>query len=371
MPKLPKWIKHRKTEYERSLEPGGLAGGSMIKEVRAAVFILSVFFGGIIFVAAAAKFYMWEGDTVITYMVLAVVVDLVALAGYAAYDYFLAVKTPLFRTEFGYRGSLRAVYDLFIERHNIRKLITTEDKVQDIATLHERVDKFILDEKAKKELKDLFKKDMKLPFNLTYFYHPKQPIEGWNRDTQTRPIHTSFFLLHPKPTEEQFVFGQINDVWHGNLFISHPHGESMNLKVVTWSIDPFTSQPVPWCILKHSSINYDNNLEESTDIKTLEAMSVMVINQHAILRGYQRDNSEKEVLLTSKFHQDIDTVDYGHKIAETDMNLFKGIMKAVTSGFWNRLGGLGKALVTIALIAAGVFIVWLVLSWLGYARLPW
>ncbi len=370
MPKLPRWLTHKKTEYERALDPKSLAPSSMIKEVKAAALILGIFFGGIVAVLVAGKYYMWDSDTFIFAMVMATAIDFAALAGYAGLDYLNAVRIPLFDCEFGYRGSLRVRHELYIDKQNVRKLLTTEDKIQDRDTLLSNIDKFVADTKAKEKLKTIFSKEFKSPMNLSYFYFPNIPVEGWDKDKETRPIFTTMMLFHPKPVDEQFIFAQGHDNWYGNLYINHPHAESLNVKVVTWTLDPFTSQPMPICLLKHSSINYDDNKEEESDVKIVEALSTMVVKQHSIIEAFRRDNTQKEVLLEAKFHDDVNNISYGHEIADVDMNYFQGIMKKVTHGLWGRLGNLGKILVSIVLIAAVVIVVWLVLSWLGFAHMP-
>jgi hypothetical protein len=370
---LKKTFKRKKTEYERSLEPKSLAPSSITKEFKFTAFFAVFILGGLGVLFYMAQTFVMSETEFVFLAVMVFMILIAGLAGISAYWYLSAVKTPLFDREFGFSGGLRVRHEIYIEKQNVRQLITKDDKIQDRDGLIERLTKFIPDPKELEAVKNCLPDDTHdFPANLTYFYHPNIPIEGWDKQRHTRPIFKSHAVFHSLPEPEQFIFAQGHDNWYGSIYFNHPLSESDNVKVIAWILDPFTGDPMPLCILVHSSVVYDEEEEPAKiDVKLVEALSTVLVKQHSIIEAFRRDNNEKEMLLAQKFHDDVNTIDYGHNIAETDINFFKGVMKFVSKGFWSKLGNIGKVIVTITIVAGLVLIVWLVLSWLGYARLPW
>lgn len=356
--RMQKWLRNRKKQG--AIEPSSLTPHPMVQEGKLGLVIAIPLLVGLFAILYIGKtYYITEMEFSLMLGALlglwiCFLLTVYAWAKASATEYFL------FDREFGFTERLHPRYEVYSKPHQILKMLGPEDKIEKPNVLEKRLDDFKLPKEIKGKIKEMITKGKAFKKYLYYFRH-KDVFEGWDAEKNERPYFQSHLVFMDKKFDEQFVFGQGQENWYGPIMYNHPHAESDSIKVLGWALDPFSNEPMPVCILLHSSKTYmkkNPNPKSKSDFKLHDALFMIIASQHGIIDSQRKKESHLTVLKDSKLHDVKNIIKYGHDIADADRKLEEEIMKPVSRKI---LGSMWfKVLVSIVSIIAIVLIIGIV-----------
>lgn len=388
---MSKYInKLKKQKYVSVEEPKSLSPDPMTMEAKQAAVLVAPLIIGLAAFLWILKYVAMTQEEFLLVGSVSMVTWVVYMVGIFAYFRGRAVEYKLHDREFGFTPRLRPRFEVYCLPQDIRCLIDpTKDNVQNEAQLVKRLDSIGFKPETSKELAEMIKPErieesepitpelskklaeiMKGPYKFyMYYFAHKDSFPGWNAQTHTTPTFKSHVVLMPHDYDKQFIFGSGQENWFGPIMYNHPAAESDNVKVLFWTLDPFTNEDMPVCALVHCSRLYDVPTPKMEDPTMQDAVISLIAVQHGTIEEYRKGLIHIKHLLDAKFHGDIDTIKYGQDVAKYIIKLWKETMKDVPSGIWSRLAGWQKV-VTLLVIVVGVCVLgYLMLNWLKL--LPW
>jgi hypothetical protein len=360
-------LRKKKSEFEKAVEPKSLNPNPMVKESQLALIIALPFLAGVIGIYIAAKNYMIQPEEFGLLVAVVFIIWFAGLIGFYSYSMGEAVKHILFDREFGFTERLHPRCEIYCMPEDIRLLISPNDKIKNFDGLKKRIESMGFEGQVQEKIINMLGNCNFAKY--VYYFRHKHTFEGWNGTEHTRPQFRSHIVFTDKPFDEQFGFAAGQENWWGPIIFNHPSAESDNVKVLWWSLDPFTSEPMPWCLLIHSSLRYarQEKQEEEGDFKVTDAAMLIIAKYHAISETLRKKVTNKGALLEAKFAGHENIVKLAHDGAKADIQLFQIAMKDISRG-WLKSGWF-KAVVTIFSIAAIVFLICYILGWIDISSI--
>jgi len=359
-------LKRKKSMYEKQLDPETLNTNPMVKEGQLGAVIALPLLGFLFGIIFYAKNYAITQEEFTLFSVVGLVVWMVGLIGYYGYALGQAAHFKLFDREFGYSERLHPRCEIYCKPEDIRLLIKPEDKIQDFADLKLKIEQLGFDkgttEAVCKQLEDMGTQ----PAKYLYYFQHKDSFEGWNAQEHVIPRFKSHTVFTNEVFDKQFGFSAGQENWYGPILYNHPSAESDNVKVLCWTLDPFTHDPMPICYLIHCSKRYVLPEQKDTEYKQVDAQGRVIAMLYGLNQSLRRQNEHVTELKDANFAGQKNIVDLAHDAAKADIDLYQIAMKAMPRG-WMR-SGVFKGLVTIVSIIAVAFIIVYVLNWLGYVH---
>jgi len=360
MSRLDRLLRRSNNIYRQIPKPESLNANPMMKEGQlgavVAAPLLALLFGIILY---ARYFAMTQEDFAIV-SIVGMALWVVSLVGMYAYSIMQAVKYRLFDREFGYDSRLHPRCEIYCKPEDIRVILDKKDTVEK----SEKVEQQLYALGFEKELVEQVKKGLKdtTPLHIYYFRH-KDAFEGWDNEHGVIKQFKSHIALTGKSFTEQFEFSAGQENWYGPILYNHPSAESDNLKVLGWALDPFTSDPMPIGIIIHSTRRYNQEVTEEKQVGLIEAQSRLITFQHGMIENSRKELGNLQSMQDAKIHDVNDISKHGRQIAQVDHKLWKDIMKETSRGLLK--GTWSKVLVTVAIIAAVVFLTCYLLGWIN------
>ncbi|MDH5481596.1 MAG: hypothetical protein OEY22_01760 [Candidatus Bathyarchaeota archaeon] len=356
--RITEWFKKRKTEHQRALEPFSLSPNPILLEGKIAGLIavpFLVFISVLLYVATT--YYLTQEEFAIM-SILGLVIWICMLIMIFAFCMQEAAKRMLFDREFGYTERLHPRCEIYCKPEDIRELINPEDTINNIEDLEARMQQLGLQKDLIPKIKEGLAKQHK---QYLYYFKHKDAFFGWDAEKHEVPMFKSHLVFQLDPFDRQYVFGAGQENWYGPIFYNHSHAESDNVKVIGWALDFFTNEPMPVCVLIHSSISYKRK-RETENINLTEAQQMLIAHQHGMIDSFRQKVGHLTVLKDSKFHDVKNIITFGKDIAKADRELESEIMKPVSRNLFAK--GWVKALITIVTIGAIVFLIAYFMHWI-------
>lgn len=359
-------LKRKQSAYEKQLTPKSLNADPMIKEGQLGAVIalpLLAFLFGIIFYA---KNYAISQEEFSLFSIVGLIVWMVGLVGYYGYCKGQAAEHKLFDREFGFDERLHPRREVYCRPEDIRLILQPKDTVKNIEDLKTEIESLGFDVKMNEALFKALGDMEHQPAKYLYYFKHKDSFEGWNVQEHTRLNYRSHLVFTDEIFDDQFVFAAGQENWWGPILYNHPSGESDNVKVLGWTLDPFTNDPMPITHLIHSSKRYmmPERKEEEGEYKELDAKNRVIAMLHGIIRALRKENEQVNELKDTNFAGQRKLADLADDASDVNIRLWLIGMKAVSPGLLRNK--IFQGLVTIVSIIAVVFIIIYVLNWLQY-----
>jgi len=357
---LKQKLLRKKSPYEKGIEPPSLNPNPMAQEGKLALMIALPLLGGLMAILYIGKnYYITEQEfTMLIGGLLGIwICFLVMIYGYAKSS---ASEYILLDTEFGFSERRHPRWEIYCKPEDIRLLIGPNDKIKDFKSLKEKISSLDIADNLRDKIIQELKAHNKNGFSkYLYYFRHKDTFEGWNKQNNTILAFKSHVIFIDKEFDKQFCFSAGQENWFGPIVYNHTHAESINVKVLFWGLDPFTNEPMPWCILKHGSNVYRQKKEKNPEeFKLVDACVHMIANLHGINETLRKEVKNVTEMKDANFAGNESIVKLAHAGSKTDIQLFLIAMKEVSRG-WLRSGWF-KALVSIVAISAIVLIVGIV-----------
>jgi len=361
--KLPKALKRTKNEYEKALEPQVLNSNPMAQEsklVIVPILPLLVILGGILWYGRSMAESPEDFGLVATLGFSGWLMYLVAIY---AWSKSKGAEYKLFDREFGFSKRLHPRCEIYCKPEDIRCLLTPKDKVANPKGLDAEIDKLGFDEKTTKAIK---KRIVENPAeNHLYYFRHKDPFDGFDVGDHTIKTFRSHAVFMDKPFDQQFCFASGQENWYGPVMYNHPSAESDNVKVLFWTLDPFSNEPMPICQLIHSSNRYGREQEQTSltkEFSELEAQSRVIAHLFGLNESLRRQVNATTELKDANLGIHKSIVQLAHEGSKADIDYFLNAMRDIPRG-WLR-STWAKAILTIITIGAIVFLIAYVLHWI-------
>ena len=336
----------------------------MVQETKLGLVIalpLVSFLIGMLFVS---KTLMLTQEDFMLFAIVGLVLWVVGLIGMYGYLTMQAVKYRLFDREFGYDSRLHPRCEIYCKPEDIRVILDNKTKIENLDKIEEALTNLGFEDELTQVIKKGLEENPKTC--LLYFRH-KDTFEGWDNQHGVVKQFSSHMILTEKSFTEQFEFSAGQENWYGPILYNHPSAESDNMKVLGWSLDPFTSAPMPIGFLVHWSRKYNQIQKEQKEIDLVEAQQRLITYEHGLIENYRKETANLQSLQDAKLHDVTDISKHGHKIAEADFRLEDDILEPPRKRLWDK--GWFKVLLTIATLAAIVIIIGQVLGWIDLTRI--
>lgn len=360
---MSKWLRRKKTEHEKAIEPFSLSPNPMVQETKLALVVaLPLLIGLMAIMYIARTFYITQAEFG---FIMAGLIGLWFCFIIIVYAWAISQASTyiLFDREFGFTERLHPRLEIYCKPEDIRGLLNPDDKLEKPENLKKRLETIGFEKKLIEKIMKVVKNDEGKISKYLYYFRQKEAYQGWDAERHLIPIFKSHMLFTDQPFDKQFIFGAGQENWFGPILYNHTHAESDNVKVMEWALDPFTNEPMPICKLIHSSVRYkENPQKEGQDIELQNALSFLITHQHGIIESQRFKIKHLGVLKESKFHDVDDIIEFGQDIAKADRRLEEQVMHPVSRKLWSKAWF--KVLVTVVSIVAIVFIVGIVLEWI-------
>jgi hypothetical protein len=361
--RIKSWLKNRKSPHERAKEPFSLSPNPILQESKLAAVIaipFLVFISVLLYIATTYYITQEEFAIMSTFGLVLWICMLIMIFAYCKSQ---ASEYILFDREFGWTPRLHPRCEIYCKPEDIRQLISPEDKLEKPEDFEARLKTFGLDEKTTKLILKAFNNNFS---KYLYYFRHKDYFMGWDPQKHEVPLFKSHLVFQDYKFEDQYTFGAGQENWYGPILYNHSHAESDNVKGLGWALDPFTNEPMPICLLIHSSTTYKNT-QQSKDLNLEEAQQMIMAQQHGMIDSLHQTVQHLTVLKDSKFHDVKNIIDFGKDIAKADRSLEEEIMKPVSRNIWGK--GWFKALMSVITIAAIVFLIAYVLHWIDLSAI--
>jgi hypothetical protein len=366
--KLPKALKRTKNEYEKALEPQVLNSNPMTQEgklVIVPILPLLIILGGILWYGRNMAETPEDFGMVATLGFTGWLMYLVAIY---AWSKSKGAEYKLFDREFGFSKRLHPRCEIYCKPEDIRCLLTPKDRVENPKGLDGEIEKLGFDEKTSEAIKKhIAEKPAEKHF---YYFRHKDPFEGFDVADHTIKTFRSHAVFIEKPYDEQFCFASGQENWYGPVMYNHPSAESDNVKVLFWTLDPFTNEPMPVCQLIHSSNDYERKQEQSSlskEFSEIEAQSRVIAHLFGLNESLRKEVNAIRELKDANLGIHKGIVGLSREGINAYVAYWTLAMKATSRGWLHSTWA--KAILTIVTIGAIVFLIAYVLHWIDLSSI--